>query len=215
MKRQLGRRSFLLTMLSALTALVFTSTFAHGQIFHALDWSERFNNSAGTSDVQDNWVANSYTSTNGESVVSITFPIGDSFTNQPISALIYQGFDLMDPTAGGGLMLMGQKDTTLSGTPGIVTITFDSPIKFNAGDIFYAAVLMPGVPPNKFPFYNDANYASRMRSFFDTGLTFGGPYDIHQLPDNSANITPLGGSHPVVGPGIQSAGALALWVNSQ
>jgi hypothetical protein len=212
MKRQFGRRSFLLTI--AIVALGFTATLAHGQIFHALDWSERFNNSASTSDTQDCWVANSYSSTNGESVLSITLPIGDSFTNQPITALIYQGFDLMDPTAGGGLVLMAQKSTTLSGTPGIVTITFDTPVTIPATGIYYAAVLLPAVAPNKYPFYNDANYV-RSRSFFDTGLTFGGPYDINQLPDNSANITPLGGSHPIVGPGIQSAGTLALWVSSQ
>jgi hypothetical protein len=103
----------------------------------------------------------------------------------------------MDPTAGGGLTLMGQKTTTISGTPGIVTITFDNPVMLPAGQIFYAAVLMPAIPPDHFPFYLDTHFVSS-RSYFDVGLTFGGPYDINQLPDNSANITPLGGNHPIV-----------------
>jgi hypothetical protein len=207
-------RSFYPSVLGAVAALLLTGTLAQAQTFHALDWSERFNDSAGTSDVQDNWVANSYTaSSNGESIISITLPIGDTFTNKPVSALIYAGFDTMDPTAGGGLMLMGQKDTTFTSVQGtILTITFDNPVTLPASQIFYAAVLIPQVPPDHFPFYNDSHYV-RSQSFFDIGLTFGGMYDIHQLPDNSANITPLGGNHPIDGPGIQSAGSLALWVN--
>src|SRR5438128_10893426 len=119
MKQQFGRMSSLLTVLGAFTALLFSGTLAHGQAYYQLDWNERFNNSAGTSDIQDCWVANSYTaSSSGSNIVSISLPIGDTFTNQPISALIYQGFDLMDPTAGGGLMLLGRKDTTFSSHAG-------------------------------------------------------------------------------------------------
>src|SRR5262249_52012635 len=163
---------------------------------------------------EDCWVANSYkAATGGLNIVSISLPIDDSFDpTKPITALIYKGADRADPTAGGGLMLLGRKDSTLAVTPGIVTIAFDNPITLNDSDIFYAAVLIPAVPGGKFPFAENTMAVSG-HSFFDTGLTFGGPYDINQLPDNSANVTLLGGTHPVVGPGIQSAGTLALWVN--
>jgi hypothetical protein len=147
-------------------------------------------------------------------IVSVSLPIVYSFTDQPITALIYQGFDLMDPTANGGLLLMAQQDATFSHIPGtftVVTVTFDNPVTFNPGDIFYAAVLIRGVPPDKYPFLLDGD-ALRGQSFFDVGLN-GGPYDINQLPAHSANITPLGGTHPVVGSGIQSAGTLTLWAN--
>jgi hypothetical protein len=215
MKRQFGRKGFL-SAVSALALLLLTGTFAHAQHFYTLDWPQIFNNSATPTDTQDDWVANSYTVTSsGMNIVSISIPIYDSFTNQTMTGLIYQGFDVADPTAGGGLLLKAQKDVTFT-SPGIVTITFDTPVAFNSGDIFYAAVLMRAVPANKYPFYNDTSYVrSPIRSFFDTGLTFGGTYDINQLPDNSANITPLGGTHPVVGPGVQDPGTLALWVNAQ
>jgi hypothetical protein len=86
----------------------------------------------------------------------------------------------------------------------------------NAGDIFYAAVLIRGVPANKFPFYLDTAATGPLmtvavgRSFFDAGLTFSGPYDVNQ---GSANVTVMGGAHPVLGGGIQDAGNLALWAN--
>jgi hypothetical protein len=216
MNLRFGRGSFYLSVLCAFTAVLFSSTLAHGQAFYSYDWTESFNNSATSSDTEDNWVANSYTASSaGVKIVSITIPIRDTFTDQPISALIYQGFDLLDPTAGGGLILMARQDTTITtrlGYGDIVTVTFENPVTLNPGDIFYAAILIPGVPGGKFPFRNDTGRYTG-RSFFDVGLTFGGPYDINQLPDNSFNITPLGGTHPVLGPGIQGAGILSLWVN--
>lgn len=156
---------------------------------------EIFNNSANT-DTEDNWVANSYTILKGgEQIVGITLPIGgqttDVFTNQPISALIYQGFDINDPTANGGLVLMQETDTTFSTTgPSVVTITLDTPVTFSVGDIMYAAVLIPAVPATIFPFNLDVGTGSGLggllqtqpleQSFFDVGLTFGGPYNVNQ-----------------------------------
>jgi hypothetical protein len=133
--------------------------------------------------------------------------------------LIYQGFDLYDPTANGGLVLMQRTDTTISTSgPTVVTIPLDTAVDFNVGDIMYAAVMMPQVPGSIFPFNDDIGIGSGLggllqtqplqRSFFDTGLTFGGPWDVNQ---GSANITVLGGVHPVVGI-AQDAGNLALWV---
>jgi hypothetical protein len=225
-----GARRFYLTVLSAVTALLFTGAFAHAQsTLYQLDWQQIFNNSAGSTDSQDNWVANSFTvSATGTHIVSISLPLagtsdhGQGFTNQAISALIYQGFDLHDPTAGGGLMLLGRTDTTITTKYGdIVTLTLNPPVDVASGSIIYAAVLLPGIPPDHFPFYLDISSGSGNlgttalgRSFFDVGLTFGGAYDVNQLPDNSANITVMGGGHPVLGPGIQNSGNLALWVNA-
>jgi hypothetical protein len=225
MNLQCGRRSFCFSVLTAVVTVLWAGTSARAQHLYQLDWGQAFNNSATSSDTQDGWVANSYRVSNADRqhIVAITLPIGitntDIFTNKPISALIYQGFDLLDPTAGGGLVLMQRTDTTFTTTgPGqIVTITLSTPVDFNVGDIMYAAVLIPGVPPNIFPFNLDNSDNAALgtmalnRSFFDTGLNYGGAWDQNQGSDN---ITVLGGTHPVVGPGIQSAGNLALWVNA-
>ncbi len=217
MNGQIRRKSFYLSVAGAFTALLLTGTLAHAQAFYSLDWSERFNNSVG-SETEDCWVANSYTaSAAGTHILSISLPIVEGFPdNTAISGFIYQGADTLDPTAGGGLFLLGEVDTTFSGTPGIVTLTFNPPIDVGSGTVFYAAVLLRQVPSNKFPFDNDSHYV-RNRSYFDVGLTPSGAYDVNQLPANSANITVFGGVHPVMGgmPGdVQSAGTLALWVNA-
>jgi hypothetical protein len=216
MKRPFGQRRFYLSILGAFLALLFASTCAEAQTvlgFYQLDWSGPVNNSAGSTDTEDNWVANSYTARSGGThLASITLPIADTFTNQPISALIYYGLDYTDPQAGPGLMLLSETDTTFSSTPGtLLTIKLTNPVDLNAGDNFYAAVLIPGVPANKYPFYIDTNRQPSIgQSFFDVGLTSGAPYDINQ---GSANITPFGGNHPVVGTAVP-AGTLALWVNA-
>jgi hypothetical protein len=229
MKLHLGRRSLYRSVLGAFMALLLSGTVAQAQIFYQFDWAERFNNSVGSTDTEDMWVANSFTANPaGDGVItSITLPIADTFTNQPITALIYEGADLNDPTAGGGLMLVGQKTTTFTSVRGtFLTITFDDPgVSVTPGQVFYAAVLIPGVPATKFPLQNDTVGSGNTlgmllgtqplgRSFFDVGLTISGPYDINQLPAHSANITVFGGVHPVLGgsPGdIQSPGNLALW----
>jgi hypothetical protein len=206
---------------------MFTGTFAHAQHLYQLNWGEVFNNSAG-SDTEDNWVANSYTVSAADRtrILSISAPIGltttDIYTNQPISALIYLGFDVYDPTANGGLVLMHRTDTTFTTTnPGeVVTVTLDTPVDFNVGDIMYAALLVPGVPGTSFLWCDDIGTGSGLggllqtqplqRSFFDVGLAMSAPWDPSQ---GSANITVLGGIHPVVGI-AQDAGNLALWVNA-
>jgi hypothetical protein len=225
MNRQFGRRYS--SVLCALAALLCASTFARAQYLYNQDWAERFNNSQG-SETEDCWVANSYKVTDAQHLVAISFPIADAFTNQPISAFIYQGFDTQDPTAGGGLILLSQTDTTITTVRGdIVTITLNPDVFLSAGDIFYAAVMIPGVPGNKYPYQNDRAGGSGAhnlpdkgtkpfgRSFFDVGLTPSGPFDVTQQV--MANITVFGGVHPVMGgnPGdVNSPGNLALWVKA-
>jgi hypothetical protein len=99
----------------------------------------------------------------------------------------------------------------------------NTPVDFKAGDVFYAAALIPGVQGyapgvsnGRFPFYEDDSTLSPYptalgQSFYDVGLTLSGPYDVNQ---GSANITVLGGTHPVVGPEINDPGNLALWVHA-
>jgi hypothetical protein len=222
MKPQFGRGSFDLSILSALAALLLTGTLARAQHMFQLDWGTGFNNSINNpGDAEDNWVANSYPINNADRthVVSISLPLSDTFTNQPISGLIYQGFDLNEPTAGGGLVLKSRTDTTFTSTPGtVVTIMLDNPVDFKVGDMMYVAVMIPGVPSNKLPFFEDSGTGSGLggllqtqplgRSFFDAGTTISGAWDVNQGSDN---ITVLGGRHPVLGLGIQSPGNLALW----
>jgi hypothetical protein len=205
------RRRLLESALGACVALLFAGTWAHAQGFYQNDWTGRINTSASDSDTQDNWVANSFTARSGAThIASLSLPIGAAFTNQAISALIYKGIDYTDPTIGPGLTLLSQTDTTFSSVAGtILTVKLDTPVDLNVGDNFYAAVLIPGVPPDKFPFWYDKDHVPG-QSFFDVGLTSGAPYDVNQ---GSANITPFGGTHPVVGQAVP-AGTLALWVNA-
>src|SRR5260370_34116645 len=100
MNRNCGRRSFYLSVLCAFAALLFTGTFARAQSLYQFEWGGRFNNSL-DKDPEDSWVANSFTAGANSNIVSISFPIGENnYTNQAIKAFIYQGSDLLDPTAG-------------------------------------------------------------------------------------------------------------------
>ena len=125
-----------------------------------------------------------------------------------MTAVIYQGVDISDPSA--GLTRIQTTDTTISGLRfDVVTITLDTPVDLNVGDVFYAALLIPGVTGDLFPFFNDT-VSAQGHSFFDVGPKQGAPYDL----DMTANATVNGGTHPVVGPGVQSPGNTALRVNA-
>jgi hypothetical protein len=230
-----GRRNSGLLLLSVFTALLYACTPARAQFLFCQDWAEHFNNSV-TTEPEDNWVANSYICSNADRqhLLSVSFPIDATFTNQPISVFIYQGFDLNDPTAGGGLVLLSQTNATITTDVGdIVTIPLNPDVFLNVGDIFYAAVLIPGVPGNKFPFRSDRAGGSTSRnlpdkgtkpfgrSFFDVGqgpfdpANGAGPFDVNKQV--FSNITVFGGVHPLMGgnPGdVQSPGNLALWVKA-
>src|SRR5207244_3524768 len=107
----------------------FTGASARAQTLYTLDWAIRFNNCIDV-ETEDNWVANSYkVRSNGTHLVAVTLPIGASFTDQPISAMIYQGYDLLDPTALGGLVLLSKTDRIITNNTGdIITITLDTPV---------------------------------------------------------------------------------------
>src|SRR5690349_15215434 len=118
MKPEFKRRRLFEVVFGACMAL-FAATSAHSQGFYQNDWSGPINNSQGDTDTQDNWVANSFTARSGAThIASITLPIADSFTNQPISALIYTGINYTDPTVGPGLTLLSQTDTTFTSLAG-------------------------------------------------------------------------------------------------
>jgi len=183
-----------------------------------------FNNSAG-SETEDDFVANSFQVVSGGTrLTSITFLTGFTgdgsplFNNTSITAAIYTGSSLTDPNAGGGLKLIST--TTVSVTdPGLdfITINLAAPVNLAVGQVFYAALLIRGVTGNMFPFVEDTDASDPSgpplplgRSFFDVGPTIGGSYNLN----NTSNLTVLGGTNPVVGSGIQSAGNLVLRVNS-
>lgn len=195
----------------AAAALMLAAPVASAQVVYQLDsgvFSERFNNSEGT-ETEDNWVANAFAVVQGGTeLVSIDYVIGENFTGQPVTAVIYQGVDVTDPTA--GLTRLQTTDTTITGLRGdVVTITLDKPVDLNVGDVFYAALLIRGVTGDLFPFFNDTT-APQGQSFFDVGPTQGAPYDL----DFTDNATVNGGTHPVVGPGVQSPGNTAIRVNA-
>jgi hypothetical protein len=200
-------------VLAGIVALVVAVPSARAQMVYRWDdgtSTERFNNSEGT-ETEDNWVANGFTVVDaGTRLLSIELPVGDVFVNQAVSATIYMGADISDPSAGGGLVRLQTNDSTITTLGGdVVTLVFDPPVDLNVGDVFYASVLLPQVDGAHFPFYNDHNRVLN-HSFFDVGPTQGAPYDL----DMTQNATVNGGTHPVVHAGVQSSGTTHLRVNA-
>ena len=167
---------------------------------------ERFNNSE-TTEVEDNWVANSFEVVGkGTRLLSVTFFLGENFNKVPVAASIYLGSSLTDPS---DIVRIYTVDALVTGERNTwATITFDKPIDLMEGDIFYAALLIPEVPGNVFPFHNN-RVNPQGQSFFDVGFKQSAPYDL----DATGNATVLGGQHPVVN-FAQSAGNLLLRVNA-
>jgi hypothetical protein len=213
MKRQLRVRVFAVLVGVAFAALMSHASVARAQVLYRWDngaFTERFNDSQ-TIEIEDNWVANAFQVVDGGThIVSIEFPIGETYVNRAVTAVIYQGFDLFDPSAGGGLVRLSTTDTTITATQGsLVTITLDTPVDMNVDDIFYAAILLRQVPGNEFPFFNDGTIPLG-HSFFDVGPQQGADYDL----DNTANATVNGGIHPVVDGNVQSPGTTLLRANA-
>jgi hypothetical protein len=172
---------------------------------------ENFNNSQGV-ETEDNWVANSFQIAAGtQTLLSMSFQLSGNYTNRAITALIYTGTSLTDPHAGGGLKLVSQTDTTFSGTDGsFVTIPLAAPVTLPVGQVYWAALLMRGVPGDQFPFNEDLDNPLG-RSWFDVGPTQGGAYNVN----NTSNARVFGATdHPVVPGGVQGAGNLILRVNA-
>jgi hypothetical protein len=172
---------------------------------------QNFNNSQGV-ETEDNWVANSFQIAAGTPTLqSISFLLSQDYTNRPITALIYTGSSLTDPHAGSGLTLVSETDTTFSGAAGtFVTIPFAAPLTLPVGQVYWAALLLRGVPGNEFPFNVDTDNPLG-RSWFDVGPTQGGAYNVN----NTSNARVLGAvDHPVVPGGVQAAGNLMLRVNA-
>jgi len=205
-----------------------------------------FNNSF-SDDTEDNFVANSFqTVAGGETLKSITVTYGAPFSGFPsgpglpagtqVTAAIYLGLSVTDPTAGGGLQRIDASTTTVplsatkqyfptafrppfSNVPVYVqTIQLARPVTLQPGQVFYAALLIRNVPDTVLPFFQLADLrpfgpyppdAIEGQSFFDVGPTQGAPYDL----DNTQNLTVLGGNHPVVFT-PQSPGTLTLNVNA-
>jgi hypothetical protein len=172
---------------------------------------ENFNNSQGV-ETEDNWVANSFQIATGiQKLFSISFLLSGNYTNRAITALIYTGTSLTDPHAGSGLTLVSETDTTFSGTNGtFVTIPLAAPVTLPVGQVYWAALLMRGVPGNQFPFNEDRDNPLG-RSWFDVGPTQGGAYNVN----NTTNARVFGATdHPVVPGGVQDPGNLMLRVNA-
>src|SRR6266849_6816174 len=197
-------------VLAGILALVIAVPSARAQVVYRWDngsSTERFNNSEGV-ETEDNWVANAFTVVDGGTrLLSIELPVGDAFVNQAVTASIYLGSSITDPT---GLVRVQSNDSTITTVLGtVVTLVFDPPVDMNVGDVFYASVLLPQVDGAHFPFFNDGAMVLN-HSFFDVGPAQGAPYDL----DMTQNATVNGGTHPVVHSGVQSAGTTHLRVNA-
>jgi hypothetical protein len=203
------------------TLLCLTTSVARSQVTYQIDgWPppsgnyEIFNNSAGA-ETEDDWVANSFQAVaNGNRINSLTFLVGSALTNRSVTVALYTGNSLTNP-AGLSRIAASTNTVNLTSATGIFqTIPFAQPIDLAVGQIFYAAILMPGVPGNLFP-YSDDHFTTPpsptflQRSFFDVGPTQGAPYNL----DDTSRATLMGGTHPVVGGGVQSAANIVLRVN--
>src|SRR5262249_45493614 len=172
---------------------------------------ENFNNTQG-GETEGHWVPNSFQVAAGtQTLTSISFLLSGSYTNRAITALIYTGTSLTDPHAGSGLTLVSQTDTTFSGTNGtFVTIPLALPVTLPVVQVYWAALLMRGVPGDQFPFNEDRDNPLG-RSWFDVGPTQGGAYNVN----NTNNARVFGATnHPVVPGGVQDPGNLMLRVNA-
>jgi hypothetical protein len=201
--------------ISACLALAAMASPARADFMYALQpfgvvGSNGFNNSQGT-EAEDAFVANSFTVVpGGTHITAVNFLAegGHIPANQPVKVAIYEGSSLTDPHAGGGLVRVATGSTTLSasppGGPLGYTIDLDQPVDLPVGQVFYAGLLLPNL--STFPFTIWAFSTPLGRSFFDVGPSIGSPYNL----DNTANLTVLGGTHPVVGANVQSPGNLVL-----
>jgi hypothetical protein len=133
-----------------------------------------------------------------------------------VTATIYSGSSLTNPNAGGGLVRVVSSTNTVSvtGAAGTFqTIPLLNAVDYTTGQIFYAAILIRGVPGTLFPFASDAMETPAVtplgRSFFDVGPTQGAPYNL----DVTTNATVMGGTHPVVD-GAQDPGNAGIRVNA-
>src|SRR5258707_12675854 len=116
MKRQLRVRMFAVLVGVAFAALMGHASVARAQVPYRWDngaFTERFNDSEGV-ETEDNWVANAFQVVDGGThVVSVEFPIGEAYANLTVDAVIYQGADLHDPSADGGLVRLSTRETTI------------------------------------------------------------------------------------------------------
>lgn len=170
-----------------------------------------FNNSSGN-EPEDNFVANSFQVVpGGEKLTSITVLYGAPFNGFPsgpglppgtqVTAAIYTGSSLTDPTAGGGLQRIVASTTTvpLSATKTYIpsafpppynnypvyqqTIQLAQPVVLQPGQIFYAALLIRNVPASVLPFFELAPLFMNPyppgdimdQSFFDVGPSMSAP----------------------------------------
>jgi len=206
-------KNFSVLIVITLATFLIAGTVARADVVYIYDSgtpTERFNNSKGT-ETEDNWVANAFAVVEGGTrLLSIDYPIGENFVAQPVTAVIYQGADISDPSAGGGLVRVQTTEALVTGDRGTIqTIVLDAAVDLNVGDVFYAALLIRNVTGNLFPFYNDG-VLPQGHSFFDVGPAQSAAYDL----DVTTNATVLGATHPVVGAGVQSPGNLFLRVNA-
>ena len=187
-----------------------------------------FNNS-NTGEVEDVWVANSFTVVaGGEQLDSITFKVGGTAAFQssgpsyfqgatPVTVAIYTGTSMTDPNAGGGLQLVASSVATASPTADVltwVTIPLANPVVLTPGQIYYAAALTYAVPSSSFPFFEDDHSGlfggpndgltnpACLQSFFDVGPgAIGQGYGAINAYNlnDTQNATALGHSQPVLG----------------
>jgi len=163
----------------AVVAVLAGSGIANAQVLYRNDdgsIGERFNNSD-VAEVEDNWVANSYTViAGGTRLVSIDYPLGETYSAQPATVAIYRGSDVHNPGAGGGLVLLQSNDVMITGSAGqTVTLSLGTPVDLNVGDVFYAAILIRNVPANLFPFNLQTTGTILGQSFWDVGPGTGPP----------------------------------------
>jgi hypothetical protein len=218
------RLAFGLRLLGTVAVLLGAGTIACADVVYQNDqWPpasggyEIFNCSE-TTETEDNWVANSFQVVEGGTrLLSISFGLSQPLTSQDAFAVIYMGADLLDPSAGGGLVRLATTHVRITHGPeiGMVTIRLDDPVDLQVDDIFYAALMLPGIPGNVFPFtldrFTDLPPPPPLsQSFFDVGPEQSAPYDL----DMTQNATVVGGTHPVVGAAVPHPANLVLRVNA-
>ncbi len=170
-----------------------------------------FNNSFGT-EVEDNWVANVFTTNLATQLNSISLTVNSALnsTNLPspfITAALYTG------SPGTGLTLVpGSVNTVaLNATSGqLVTVPFAVPQNMSAGQTFTAALLIKNVPGNVFPFQM-ASSGTNTNSYWDVSSPIGSVNTFDLVAPHSPTLNGL--NYPSNGP-VNANGTTVIRVNA-
>ena len=112
---------------------------------------------ANFSTTEDNWAANSYRAIAASNVITgLRFRSTGWGSGLPVTPLLYAGNNLHDPNAGLTLVAQGPTISLTATNWEFQNVAFSAPVEIPAGQIFYAALFIPQVPLDQYPWFANA-----------------------------------------------------------